>query len=128
MKNIKNFINIGILFLLTFLAGCASSATTSQPSGVLQMVGPTPTPLPHTIIGTWKVDYDNHVGTVKFKYGGYVDINVSGYPGMSITYMDKGNNIYYISYFIYSVQFQYNPESDTITSDQCPGLKLTRLT
>jgi hypothetical protein len=121
---------VGILILLIFLAGCTSSATpvqsTTQNVGIME-VGPTPTPIPHSIIGTWKVDYNGHSGTVVFDQSGYMNIDVSGYPGLSLKCIDDGNNTYEASYYTYSAQFKYNSDSDTVTSDQYPGVKLTRL-
>ena len=132
MKKMGNLIiTAGIIFLLIFLAGCTSSASSNDASaptvGVVQIVGPTPTPVPHTIVGSWKVDSNGHKGTVDFTPNGYVSIDVNGYPGILTGYTDEGNNMYSASYFIYSIQFQYNPSSDTVTSQQYTGIILTRL-
>jgi hypothetical protein len=129
MKTIKEvMIFAGLIILLIFLTGCTGnpSTTPSNNVGAGHVVGPAPTPVPHTIIGTWKVNYNGHSGTIKFKPDNYMDIDVSGYPGASI-YYTGADNIYYASYFTYSAQFKYNPESDTITSDQYPGVKLNRV-
>jgi hypothetical protein len=131
MKKMNEIISVvGIIFLLIFLAGCTSSnaATQSNNSYVGMMeVGPTPTPFSHTIIGVWKIDYNGHVGTIEFKSNRYINIDVSGYPGMSLQYIDVGNNTYSVSYLMYSEVFKYNFDSDTVTSDGYPGVKLTRL-
>jgi hypothetical protein len=130
MKMSEIIITIGILVMLIFLAGCTSSATPTQNTnsnvGVME-VGPTPTPVPHTIVGTWNVNYNGHSGSIKFNPSGYMDINISGYPGASIQYIDDGNNSYSASYYTYSAVFKYNPDSDTITSEQYPGIKLVRV-
>ena len=132
MKINSVFITAGIIILLIFLAGCTSSASTAKnvnPGSVVMEVGPTPTltPIPHSIVGTWKVDYNGHKGTVRFTSDGYTNIDVSGYPGLSTPYSEEGNNVYFAKEFIYSVQFKYNKDGDTITSDQYPGIVLTRL-
>jgi hypothetical protein len=133
MKKITEILSMaGIIILLIFLAGCTSSDTPAQNTnsnvGVME-VGPTPTPtpVPHTIIGTWNVNYNGHSGSIKFDPSGYVDINISGYPGASIQYIDDGNNSYSASYYTYSAVFKYNPDSDTVTSEQYPGIKLMRV-
>jgi hypothetical protein len=129
MKTIKEVMTFaGLIILLIFLTGCtgnASSTSGNNAGAGHVIVGPSPTPIPHTIVGTWKVDYNGHTGTIKFKPDSYMDIDVSGYPGASI-YYTGANNIYYASYFTYSAQFKYNPESDTITSDQYQGVTLKR--
>ena len=126
----NNFITtVGILILMIFLAGCTSAdaptQSNSQSVGAITTVGPTPTPIPRTIIGTWKVDHNGHSGTIKFRPDGYVDIDVSGYPGLSMGY-NGDNNVYSASYYTYSAKFKYNPDSDTITSDQYQGIELKR--
>lgn len=116
-----------IIVIFILFAGCIGSGqSVTQAKQYSVAVGPSPTTVPHTIIGTWKIDYNGHTGTIKFKPDSYMDIDVSGYPGASIYYTGS-NNVYYASYFTYSAQFKYNPESDTITSDQYQGITLKRL-
>lgn len=131
MKKITEILSMaGIIILLIFLAGCTSSAAPAQtvdPNVGVMEVGPIPTPIPPSIIGTWNVNYNGHSGSLEFSQSGYMNIDVSGYPGVSIQYIDGGNNTYSASYLMYSAQFKYNPDSDTITSDQYPGVTLKRL-
>ncbi len=124
----KNFITIvGILILLIFLAGCTGTNQNNNANIGKAVVGYAPTVIPHTIVGTWQLNYNGKSGTVKFLESKYVNVDISGYPGISTQYVDLGNNTYSVSYFTYSARFQYNAGEDIITSDQYPGVVLRRL-
>lgn len=124
----KNSIaTVGILILLIFLAGCTGNTSTNTPNIGKAVVGPVITTVPHTIVGTWQLNYNGKSGTVKFLESKYVNIDISGYPGISTQYVDLGNNTYSVSCFTYSARFQYNAGEDIITSDQYPGVVLRRL-
>jgi len=124
----KNFLVVGgLIILLIFLAGCTSNASSNTANAGKAVVGYSPTIAPHTIIGTWELNYNGKSGTVKFLESKYVNVDIKGYPGISTQYKDLGNNTYSVSYFTYRAQFQYNSGDDTITSDQYQGVVLKRL-
>jgi hypothetical protein len=73
----------------------------------------------NSILGTWSIEAKGHKGTAKFKPNGYADITSDVFSG-SIHCEEISKNTYRASYLWYSMEFTYNPTTDTLTSSNQP--------
>jgi len=76
-------------------------------------------------VSAWTIKSDRYSGTIEFQ-AGYGVASVDGYPQVTFSWNEIGDNHYEAHYLWYTVQFTYNPEKDTIISPLFPDAKLER--
>ena len=111
---------IAVALTFIFFAGCmgVGDAATTQTQQGTSVVVITTQPV-NTIVGTWGVEDGSHKGTAIFTQDGYVNVD-SDVGGISAPYVDKGNNMYSVSYLWYNVQLVYDPANDVLKSTNQP--------
>jgi len=107
---------VAVVITFIFICGCLE---TSNPTQGTAEVGIQPTTQPqHTIYGTWSVSEGSHKGTVNFMPSGMADVESDVWNG-EVEYKGTGNS-YRASYWMWSIDFTYDPVQDTITSINQP--------
>jgi hypothetical protein len=117
---------IGLLGIFVLMAGCIGTATPQTTTGSDPSPVQVTMPQERSFIGSWYLNYSGVKGTVSFLSSGLTDIEINGYPGTSLKWVNIGVNTYQISYLWRVVNFNYNPDSDTITSPDYPGAIMER--